>query len=40
MLRRISARELAEWEIFYQIQDEEEQAAERDAPDEPRRNWP
>lgn len=39
MLRRVSARELAEWEIFYQIQDEEERAAERDAA-EPRRNWP
>ena len=39
MLRRVSARELAEWEIFYQIKEEQEAAAENEAA-EPRRNWP
>jgi len=28
MLRRVSARELAEWEIFYQLQAEADEAAE------------
>jgi hypothetical protein len=31
MLRRVSARELAEWEIFYQIEHEEREAAEAEA---------
>ncbi len=31
MLRRVSARELAEWEIFYQIEAEEREAAEAEA---------
>lgn len=39
MLRRISARELAEWEIFYQLQAEADEAAENEA-SEPSRNWP
>lgn len=39
MLRQVSARELAEWEIFYQIEAEEREADEREAA-QPRRNWP
>lgn len=39
MLRQISARELAEWEIFYQIEDEERAAAEAED-DKRSRNWP
>jgi hypothetical protein len=31
MLRRVSARELAEWEIFYQIEAEEREAEEAEA---------
>lgn len=31
MLRRVSARELAEWEIFYRIEDEDREAAENEA---------
>jgi hypothetical protein len=38
MLRRISARELAEWEIYYQIKEEQE-AEDTEAHSE-RRNWP
>lgn len=38
MLRRVSARELAEWEIYYQIKEEQEAADNETA--EPRRNWP
>jgi len=39
MLRQVSARELAEWEIFYQIQAEADEAAENETA-ESRRNWP
>jgi hypothetical protein len=39
LLRRVSARELAEWEIFYQLQAEDDEAAEKESA-EPRRNWP
>jgi hypothetical protein len=39
MLRRVSARELAEWEIYYQIKEEQEAADENDAA-EKRRNYP
>lgn len=39
MLRRVSARELAEWEIFYQIEAEEREEAEREPADH-HRNWP
>jgi len=31
MLRRVSARELAEWEIVYQLEEEEREAAEVEA---------
>jgi len=40
MLRRVSARELAEWEIFYRIEDEDREAAESEAADRRHRNWP
>jgi hypothetical protein len=40
MLRRVSARELAEWEIFYQIENEEREAAENEAANPRDRNWP
>lgn len=39
MLRRVSARELAEWEIFYALEAEEREAEKDDTP-APRRNWP
>lgn len=31
MLHRVSARELAEWEIFFRIEDEDREAAENEA---------
>jgi len=37
MLRRVSAHELAEWEIFYQIEDEEREAADSEAMEHSRR---
>jgi hypothetical protein len=40
MLRQVSARELAEWEIFYQIEAEEREAAENEAASPHNRNWP
>jgi hypothetical protein len=40
MLRQVSARELAEWEIFYQIEAEEREAAEKEAAEPSHRNWP
>lgn len=40
MLRQVSAHELAEWEIFYQIEAEEREAAENEATESHNRNWP
>ena len=40
MLRQVSAHELAEWEIFYQIENEEREAAENETPEPRNRNWP
>lgn len=40
MLRRISAYELTEWEIFYRIEAEERAAAEEEDEKRSSRNWP
>jgi hypothetical protein len=40
MLRRVSARELAEWEIFFRLEDEDREAAEQAADERRNRNWP
>lgn len=40
MLRRVSARELAEWDIFYRIEDEDREADEQAAAERRNHNWP
>jgi hypothetical protein len=40
MLRRVSARELTEWEIYFRLEDEDREAAENEVAEPRHRNWP